>query len=143
MTGYPQSGVWGKPETVSIGNPGAGVLLTTTVPANESWWFWMLSFTFTASGVPGNRFLKLEIQNGGVVVQASPKSTAAVTAGLTIRFFYQLELPASAGFVDGRWFQQMPVTLLPPSMLLTMQVDAFDAGDTFTDSRLVISRSYL
>ena len=143
MPGLPLSGVWGKPETLTVANPGAGVLLSVPVPVAEQWWVYSVSFLFTASGVAANRLLRLEVDSAGVLVNSSTKSTANHTAGLAIRYFFQVGMADFATFSDARYFRQLPPLMLPPSVTITIQVDNLDPGDAFTNARVVLHRSYL
>jgi len=149
MTGYPQQGIWGKPELVMPANPAAGANFQLTVPAGESWWFWCIANTLTTGAAAANRVSLVQAEDGaGKQIGAIPHGLTQ-TANLTKQYLYGLGLPSSAAFevvtagVLERAFVRLPRWLLPPGSVLFIVVLNIQAADQISGISYVISRSYL
>jgi hypothetical protein len=123
----------GDPKTVEPGNPAAGANFGVTVPAGENWQILSVAAKLVADANIANRNVILRLTTAGGRPMGYTTWGFAQTAGLTIRYLFQLQGQTLTVPTDARVFYPLPVLWCPPSSLFEIAVIGIQVGDQFSE----------
>lgn len=128
----------GKIEQINVSAPGAGVEFSYTLPSGFDYLVQTIYLTFTASAVVASRIIHLRFTDGSNNNLADIRDVASITASQTVNFTYGLGMALNSSTSDRLY--PLPAVDLPGGYKIQTTTTAKDAGDAYTNIRLMVRK---
>lgn len=139
LLGAPDFAV-GWQEPVYLADPAAGAEWSYTVDGRYFERVLAVRWVFTTSAVVANRVTRVRVDSADLVAVASVPGSGTVVASSVLRTHLVVGAPAFASAAAGFAYGFLPDLLLPAGWQLHSVTAGLDAGDQYSNVRLLVQR---